>query len=218
MKCSSFGVFTGADLVSPCVVGKPAAQKWRGLSSLLLVRRDTASRPLPPARMGRLFLTDKFRTSYASRSCGASSGIRLAIETSRWANLRDEFNNLFEGSLWPNTRQAQLFNGWTPALDLSQTNDDVIALVELPGMRKEEIEISLQDGTLTIAGERKNGHEEGDKNERTERFVGKFCRTVTLPTRVDSGKVNAGYRDGILTVTLPKAEDVKPKQIQINAD
>ena len=135
----------------------------------------------------------------------------------RWANLRDEINTLFEGPFWPNTgRQAQLFNGWTPALDLYQTNDDVVAVIEIPGMRKEDIEISLQDGVLTIAGERKGESADGDKNARTERFVGKFRRSVSLPTRVDVNKVNANYKDGILTVTLPKAEEVKPKQIQVN--
>jgi HSP20 family protein len=135
----------------------------------------------------------------------------------RWANLRDEINTLFEGPFWPNTgRQAQLFNGWTPALDLYQTNDDVVAVIEIPGMRKEDIEISLQDGVLTIAGERKGETVDGDNNARTERFVGKFRRSVSLPTRVDVNKVNANYKDGILTVTLQKAEEVKPKQIQVN--
>ena len=135
----------------------------------------------------------------------------------RWANLRDEINTLFEGPFWPNTgRQAQLFNGWTPALDLYQTNDDVVAVIEIPGMRKEDIGISLQDGVLTIAGERKGETVDGDNNARTERFVGKFRRSVSLPTRVDVNKVNANYKDGILTVTLPKAEEVKPKQIQVN--
>ena len=135
----------------------------------------------------------------------------------RWANLRDEINTLFEGPFWPNTgRQAQLFNGWTPALDLYQTNDDVVAVIEIPGMRKEDIEISLQDGVLTIAGERKGETVDGDAKARTERFVGKFRRSVSLPTRVDVNKVNANYKDGILTVTLPKAEEVKPKQIQVN--
>jgi HSP20 family protein len=83
-------------------------------------------------------------------------------------------------------------------------------------MRKEDIEISLHDGTLTIAGERKDQSSNGEKSERSERFIGKFRRSISLPTRVDSAKVNAGYRDGILTVTLPKAEDAKPKQIQVN--
>jgi HSP20 family protein len=137
----------------------------------------------------------------------------------RWTNLRDELNSIFETPFWSNLgRQSQLFSGWTPALDLYQNNDNVIAVVELPGMRKEDIEISLQDGTLTISGERKLESGDGDNAERTERFTGKFRRSVTLPTRVDIDKVNASYKDGILTVTLPKAEEAKPKQIQVNVD
>jgi HSP20 family protein len=134
----------------------------------------------------------------------------------RWANLRDELNGLFEGPFGQNGGHAQLFTGWTPAMDLYQTNDDIVAVVELPGMRKEDIEISLHDGMLTIGGERKQEKAEGEKASRSERFVGKFRRSVSLPTRVDSNKVAATYRDGILTVTLPKAEEAKPKQIQVN--
>ena len=94
-----------------------------------------------------------------------------------------------------------------------------MAVVELPGMRKEDIEISLHDGMLTISGERKDeSADEGEKDGRSERFVGKFRRSISLPTRVDADKVNASYKDGILTVTLPKAEEVKPKQIQVNVD
>jgi HSP20 family protein len=138
----------------------------------------------------------------------------------RWANLRDDLDTLLElPFLTGGARQAQLFTGWTPALDLYQNNDNVVAIVELPGMRKEDIEISLQDGMLTIGGERKsetgdNGN--GENAARTERFTGKFRRSVTLPTRVDASKVNATYKDGLLTVTLPKAEEAKPKQIQVN--
>ncbi|HEX8678781.1 MAG TPA: Hsp20/alpha crystallin family protein [Chthoniobacterales bacterium] len=135
----------------------------------------------------------------------------------RWSNLRDEINNLFESPFFSTpTRQTQLFNGWTPALDLYQTTDDVVAVVELPGMRKEDIEISLHDGMLTISGERKAEAGNGDKAARSERFVGKFRRSISLPTRVDASKVTATYKDGVLTVTLPKAEEVKPKQIQVN--
>jgi HSP20 family protein len=137
----------------------------------------------------------------------------------RWSNLRDELDSLFELPFWSNfQRQTQLFSGWSPALDIYQNNDNVIARVELPGMRKEDIEISLHDGMLTISGERKAESAEGDKAERTERYVGKFRRSVSLPTQVDAGKVTANYRDGILTVTLPKAEEAKPKQIQVNVD
>jgi HSP20 family protein len=136
----------------------------------------------------------------------------------RWSNLRDELNSFFELPVWSSfARTGQLFTGWSPALDLYQSNDNVIAVVELPGMRKEDIEISLHDGTLTISGERKRENSSNDdKAERTERYVGTFRRSIALPTRVDAGKVSATYRDGILTVTLPKAEEVKPKQIQVS--
>jgi len=135
----------------------------------------------------------------------------------RWANLRDEIDTMFELPFWSTLgRQTQLFNGWSPALDLYQNADNVVAIVELPGMRKEDIEISLHDGTLTVSGERKSESVEGEKAERTERVTGKFRRSITLPARVETDTVNATYRDGILTVTLPKAEDAKPKQIQIN--
>jgi len=135
----------------------------------------------------------------------------------RWANLRDDLDTLLELPFLTGTsRQAQLFNGWTPALDLYQNTDNVVAIVELPGMRKEDIEISLHDGMLTIGGERKEQTDEGQSATRTERSTGKFRRSITLPTRVDANKVNATYKDGLLTVTLPKAEEAKPKQIQVN--
>jgi HSP20 family protein len=136
----------------------------------------------------------------------------------RWSNLRDELNSFFELPFSSSfARAGQLFSGWSPALDLYESNDDVIAAVELPGMRKEDIEISLHDGTLTISGERKRESSgNGEKAERTERYIGTFRRSVALSTRVDANKVSATYRDGILTVTLPKAEEVKPKQIQVS--
>lgn len=136
-----------------------------------------------------------------------------------WSDLRDDLNSFFELPFWSSFgRTGQLFNGWSPALDLYQSNDNVVALVELPGMRKEEIEISLHDGMLTIRGERKreSNSGNGEKAERTERYIGRFRRSIVLPTRVDAGKISATYRDGILTVTLPKAEEVKPKQIQVS--
>jgi HSP20 family protein len=137
----------------------------------------------------------------------------------RWSTLRDELNTLFEMPLWSGFgRQTQLFGAWTPAMDVYQNNDSVVAMIELPGMKKEDIEISLHDGVLTIAGERKSEVKEGENSARSERLVGRFRRSVTLPARVDVNKVSASYKDGILTVTLPKAEDAKPKQIQVNVD
>jgi HSP20 family protein len=89
--------------------------------------------------------------------------------------------------------------------------------VELPGMKKDEIEISLHDGVLTVSGERKTENEvkEG-QTFRSERYFGKFQRSVTLPTAVDAGKVKAAYKDGVLTIDLAKAEEAKPKQIEVS--
>ena len=96
------------------------------------------------------------------------------------------------------------------------SGDHLVAVVELPGMRKEDIDISLHDGTLTISGERKRENRGGEKAERTERYFGAFRRSIALPTRVDASKVSATYKDGILKVTLPKAEEARPKQIQVS--
>jgi HSP20 family protein len=113
-------------------------------------------------------------------------------------------------------RTSQLFTGWSPALDLYESGDHFVAVVELPGMRKEDIDISLHDGTLTISGERKHESNNGETAQRTECYVGTFRRSIALPTRVDASKVSATYQDGILKVTLPKAEEAKPKQIQVS--
>src|SRR5262245_3344127 len=136
----------------------------------------------------------------------------------RWSNLRDELNSFFDTPFSSGLgRTGQLFTGWSPALDLYESGDHFVAVVELPGMRKDVIDISLHDGTLTISGERKKeSNENGETAQRTERYVGTFRRSISLPTRVDASKVNATYQDGILKVILPKAEEAKPKQIQVS--
>ena len=135
----------------------------------------------------------------------------------RWSSLRDELSSFFDMPFWSSFgRTGQLFTGWSPALDLYESGDHFVAVVELPGMRKEDIEISLHDGTLTISGERKRESTNGEKAERTEGYVGVFRRSIALPTRVDATKVSATYQEGILKVTLPKAEEAKPKQIQVS--
>jgi HSP20 family protein len=136
----------------------------------------------------------------------------------RWSNLRDELNSLFDMPFSSGFGQTgQLFTGWSPALDLYESGDHFVAVVELPGMRKEDIDISLHDGALTISGERKRQSDNnGETTQRSERYVGTFRRSIGLPTRVDPSKVTATYQDGILKVTLPKAEEAKPKQIQVS--
>ena len=142
-------------------------------------------------------------------------------ETSNWSptdrlsTLRDEVNRLFDFS-WP-SRDSGLFSGWSPALDVHDDKDSLSVQVELPGVKKDEIDIALHDGVLTVSGERKIERErKEDETFRSERYFGKFRRSVTLPTAVDAGKVKASYKDGILTIDLPKAEEAKPKHIAVS--
>jgi len=137
----------------------------------------------------------------------------------RLSDLRDEIDRLFESPLSELTRTSQLLSGWTPALDVYEEKDNFVVKAELPGMKKEDIEVSLHDGSVSISGERKteSKHEDAEVY-RTERFFGRFQRTITLPTAVAADKVKAAYKDGVLTVTLPKTEEAKPKQIDVSVN
>jgi len=134
----------------------------------------------------------------------------------RLTDLRDEIDRLFEAPLAEWARSSQLLSGWTPALDLHEDKDNLVVTAELPGMKKEDIDISLHDGCLSLSGERKSEQKfENAEVYRTERFFGRFQRTVTLPVAVAADKVTAQYKDGVLTITLPKTEESKPKHIDV---
>jgi len=133
--------------------------------------------------------------------------------------LRDELGRLFEDQLSELNRGLQSARRWNPAVDIYEDADNVFVKAELPGLKKEDIEVSLEDGELSISGERKSAANHADaKAHRSERFVGRFQRSILLPAEVKADQVNAHYQDGVLTVTLPKAEAAKPKQIKIDAD
>lgn len=137
----------------------------------------------------------------------------------RLTSLRDEIDRLFESPLAKLAGGSRLLSGWTPPLDIFEDKDNLVVKAELPGMKREEIQVSLHDGSLSISGERKteNKHEDAEVY-RSERFAGRFQRTVSLPTPVAADKVKAQYKDGILTVTLPKTEESKPKQIEVSVN
>jgi HSP20 family protein len=101
-------------------------------------------------------------------------------------------------------------------MDISETEDDVIACLDLPGLTKEDIRVSVQNDVLTISGEKKEEKTEDKANiHRVERSYGMFKRMVKLPVEVDSAKVKASFKDGVLRVTLPKVEAKKPKEIPV---
>ena len=108
-------------------------------------------------------------------------------------------------------------NTWSPALDVHDDKDAFTVTLEAPGLKKEDFEISWHDGVLGIAGERKEEKETGERNcFRRERLFGRFSRSISLPADVQSDKIAAAYQDGVLTVTLPKAEQAKPRQIEVS--
>lgn len=133
--------------------------------------------------------------------------------------LQDALNQAFDTSLlnWGGSRAGLLDRAWGPAVDIYESKDNVVVRADIPGMRKEDIEVTIQDNTLAIKGERKVFEEKKDQdNLRVERAYGAFSRAFTLPTSVDSSKVKAVYKDGVLELTIPKQEEAKPKQINVD--
>lgn len=130
--------------------------------------------------------------------------------------LRDAMDRLFEESF---VRPGRLLPGagaGTVAIDMYQQDGNVVVKAPLPGVKPEDIDISVVGDTLTIKGEMKEEKEVKEENViRRERRFGAFSRSVSLPTLVDTSKANASFEDGVLTLTLPVAEAAKPKQIQV---
>jgi HSP20 family protein len=138
-----------------------------------------------------------------------STGLRELEDARR--DIERLFNTLTDFS---GLRSVGVF----PAINLSEDAESVYVRAELPGIKADDLDIRMENDTLTIAGERKPPTEaDGVSFHRREREWGAFRRSFSLPTRVDAGKVKARYVDGILTVTLPKAAEARPKQIAVQA-
>ena len=106
---------------------------------------------------------------------------------------------------------------WTPAMDVYETKDELVVSCELPGVKDKEVQVSITNNVLTIRSERAPQQELKDESShRLERWLGRFERSIALPMPVQTGKVKATYRDGVLAIKLPKAEAVKPKEIKID--
>jgi HSP20 family protein len=116
------------------------------------------------------------------------------------------------------TRPITSGGTWSPAVDLFDMEDKLLAHIELPGLSKEEIEISYQEGVLTVSGERKPEFAEGKQPEtyRSERCTGKFQRSISLPFPIQADRIHATYKNGVLTVNLPKSEEAKPRKVEVS--
>jgi len=137
---------------------------------------------------------------------------------SPFEDIQDEMSRMFSNFLGRMPMET-LEEGcaWYPAVDVEDEADHYALIAELPGLKQEDIKISVSNGTLFLKGERKLSHEEreGKAFLHHERCYGRFQRTFTLPARVDSSRIKANYKDGILEVDIPKSEEAKPKEIEI---
>jgi HSP20 family protein len=145
----------------------------------------------------------------------------------RWEPLRDlvslqeRMNRLFDESFRGVNRgtgeEDWLGGSWAPAVDIYEQDGNIVLKAELPGVDPKDVDVRVENNILTLRGERKLDHEVKKENyHRVERAYGAFTRSFTLPNVVDTEKIKAEYKDGLLRMTLPKKEEARPKQISIN--
>jgi HSP20 family protein len=128
--------------------------------------------------------------------------------------MQSRLNRFFgEG---PSAEGELFFTEWRPAMDVQETDKEFLVKADLPEVKKEDVKVELENGVLSVQGERKQEKEEkGKKFHKVERSYGKFVRRFALPSEVDAAKVQADFKDGVLSVHLPKAEGAKPKSIEV---
>ncbi len=135
--------------------------------------------------------------------------------------LDEDFDNMFEGFFRPLRALEQTPRGaLIPAVDVSEDDEQYLVRAELPGVKKDDISVTLEEGVLHISAETKSEQEEkqGGRIIRQERHYGKYVRSLRLVNAVDEQKVKAKYKDGVLELVLPKSESVKPKQITVEGE
>jgi HSP20 family protein len=133
------------------------------------------------------------------------------------SRLRREMDRLWDDYFGAGRRGLRPLEAeWAPAVDVSETAEEVMVKAEVPGMEAKDIDISLSGDILTIKGEKKSEREETKENYHlVERSYGSFSRSLKLPTAVDVDKIEASYQNGVLTISCPKKEEVKPKSIEV---
>ncbi len=142
----------------------------------------------------------------------------------KWEPMR-EFEDLFDRYTramgWPANRGQELMTkgDWLPRVDISETDGEFVIKAEIPEVRKEDVKVGVDNGILTIQGERKQEKDEKkEKFHRVERYYGSFVRSFTLPDNVDEAGIRASFKDGMLNLTLPKSAVAKPKTIEISVE
>lgn len=132
--------------------------------------------------------------------------------------IQREINRVFDNFIRGGMQADEAFQNsyWTPAVDIAELENEYVVKMELAGVNKDDVKISLESNILTVKGEKKQEKEERNKSvHRVERSYGSFQRSFTLPTTVKSDKIDAVFKEGVLSISLPKAEEAKPKQIEV---
>jgi HSP20 family protein len=132
-------------------------------------------------------------------------------------DMQSRLNRLFGDAPFPRMGEDGMsFSGWSPAVDVQETDKEYLIKADLPDVKKEDVKVELLDGALTIEGERQQEKEEkGKKFHKIEREYGKFLRRFALPTEVDRSKVQAEFKNGVLNVHLPKSATAKPTAVEV---
>ncbi len=137
---------------------------------------------------------------------------------SELTDIQQEMNHIFEEFF--GKRRAEMAEGaWLPAVDVSESDSEMVVQAELPGMTQDDIELNLQDNVLTLQGKKKKkeSKEEKENHHRVECSYGSFNRSFSLPCNVKTDDVKATFKDGVLEIILPKTEEAKPQKIDIKA-
>lgn len=132
-------------------------------------------------------------------------------------SLQDEVNRLFEGSSWGRTsREASTLTAWAPAVDIFENEKELVLKADLPDLEEKDIDVRIESNMLTLSGERKYEKDVKEDNYlRVERAYGAFSRSFSLPNTVNTEGIKAEYKNGVLTVRLPKREEARPKQVKV---
>ena len=143
--------------------------------------------------------------------------------TTELSTLNQRMERLFDDvlgrGLWRSSEDRRLRGNWVPAINILEKENAVLITADLPGLTAEDVEVTVDQGSLTIRGERKlNETEEGETYHRVERLYGSFERSFRLPSTIDSSKIEARFRNGEMVLTLPKKEESKPRNVKIEIE
>lgn len=143
------------------------------------------------------------------------------IKWDPWREIEDMFDRYNRAVGWPKSGSQKVMatGDWSPRVDIVENDKEFVIKAEIPEVKKEDVKVSVDNGVLTLKGERKQEKEEkGKKFHRVERYYGSFTRSFTLPENVDESKVKASFKDGMLNLNIPKTAAAKPKAIEVKVE